>query len=34
MYAPLTYDKYQSVVVYLLDARANVTRLEDTDLFN
>lgn len=34
MYAPLTYDKYQSVVVYLLDARANVTRLEDADLFN
>jgi hypothetical protein len=31
--APFTYDKYQAVIVYLLDAQGNVTRLEDDDLF-
>ncbi|HUL04280.1 MAG TPA: hypothetical protein VLV16_13755 [Gemmatimonadales bacterium] len=31
--ATVTYDKLYSVVVYLLDAQGNFTRLEDPDLF-
>jgi hypothetical protein len=29
----LTYDNFYAVIVYLIDARGNVTRLEDADLF-